>query len=255
VNGQIGYNQEGTMYSPIENQVRRSAMPIPPSTLCEIPLCAGLTEAQQRWLAERMHSRTLPAGIDLITAGAVGEVVYILLRGSVKVYTQQLDGSQVIVNILGPGETVGEMSLVERETRSASVVTLEETTVLWMNQVQFDEALQTMPALARNVMQILSRRVRSSTQQIRTLASLDVNGRLAQQLLTFADRYGRKQADGSIYIPLRLPQNELAELVGASRKRVNQVMVLFKRAGWVTIDEQYHITLRNPKALQRGEWL
>lgn len=243
------------MYAPTESQLCWSAMPIPPLTLCEIPLCAGLTEAQRHWLADRMHSRTLPAGVDLITAGAVGEVVYIILRGSVKVYTQQLDGSQVIVNILGPGETVGEMSLVEHETRSASVITLEPTTVLWMNQMQFEEALRTMPTLARNIMQILSRRVRSSTQQIRTLASLDVNGRVAQQLLTFADRYGRKLPDGSIYIPLRLPQGELAELVGASRKRVNQVMVLFKRAGWVTVDEEYHITLRDPKALQRGAWL
>ncbi len=240
---------------PVETPLRWSAMPIPPPTLCQIPLCAGLTESQQRWLADRMHSRTLPSGVDLITAGAVGEVVYIILSGTVKVYTEQLDGSQVIVNVLGPGETVGEMSLVERETRSASVVTLEPTTVLWMNQVQFDEALQVMPALARNVMQILSRRVRSSTQQIRTLASLDVNGRIAQQLLTFADRYGRKNADGSILIPLRLPQSELAELVGASRKRVNQVMVLFKRAGWIAIDEQYHITLLDPKALHRGDWM
>ncbi|MCA1955158.1 MAG: helix-turn-helix domain-containing protein, partial [Anaerolinea sp.] len=71
----------------------------------------------------------------------------------------------------------------------------------------------------------------------------------------FADRYGRKLPDGSIYIPLRLPQGELAELVGASRKRVNQVMVLFKRAGWLTVDEDYHITLHNPKALQRGACL
>jgi CRP/FNR family cyclic AMP-dependent transcriptional regulator len=128
-------------------------------------------------------------------------------------------------------------------------VTLEESLLLWMNREHFKQAIETIPRFALNLLGILTRRLRLSTEHIQTLAALDVNGRIARQLLAFADHYGRKSPSGEVTIPICLTQSEIAELVGASRKRVNQIIVAFKRYGWISIDNEYHITILNNAAL------
>jgi len=221
-------------------------------TLEEIPLFAGLTEAQIQWLRERMYPRTFRPGMLMVTADSPGEQVYFILKGSAKVYISQLDGSDVTVNIMGPGEPVGEISAVDSAVHSANVITLEETAVLWIYKDHFNEAIQTMPVFANNLLKVFSRRLRSTTDQIRTLASLDVIGRMAYRLLDFASRYGQEDAQGRILIPIRLTQNDVAELVGASRKRVNQATTMLKRQGCLKIDADYHITIQDRQAL--AQW-
>ncbi len=216
-----------------------------------IPLFLGLTGTQQDWLRARLYPRTYPANKEIMITGMPGDMVYFILSGTVKVFIPQLDGEDVMVTILGPGDPVGEMSLVDHGGRSASVITLEETSVLWMSQANFKEALASMPILSENLMRILSNRLRSSTGQFQAMAALDVNGRLIRQILTFARRYGVPGAGGELLIPIRLTQYDLASLVGASRKRVNQAMVILKRNGWIAIDTCYHITIRDCQALEK----
>ncbi len=216
-----------------------------------IPLFSGLTEGQQDWLASRLFEHTFSKNHELIVAGMPGEFLYFILAGTVKVFIPQRDGEDVIVAILGPGDPVGEMSVIDRSGRSASVITLEDTRVLWMAQSSFQEALHTMPALATNLISILNNRLRTSTGQIRALAALDVHQRLIRQLLNFATRYGRPGKSGETVIPIRLTQNDLAGLVGASRKRVNQAMVALKHNGWIAVDTDFHITLLDPASLER----
>jgi len=227
---------------------------MPAFTIAEleaIPLFSGLTARQFDWLCQRLYSRVFPANKDMMVTGTPGDQVYIILSGSAKVYIPQLDGAEVIVAIMGPGDPVGEMSIVDHGGRSADVITLEETRVLWMSQADFKAALVAMPVIAQNLMRILSTRLRNSTGQIQAMAALDVNGRVIRQILNFADRYGIPGSDGQVLIPIRLTQNELAGLVGASRKRVNQSIVSLKRNGRIAIDENYRITILNPAALQR----
>jgi len=106
-----------------------------------------------------------------------------------------------------------------------------------------------MNSFARNLVYILNSRLRLSNEQIQTLASLDVNGRVARQLLAFADKYGQCDEDGIEQIHLRLTQSDIADLVGASRKRVNQVIVAFKRQELISIDDDYRITIHNREKL------
>jgi CRP/FNR family cyclic AMP-dependent transcriptional regulator len=94
-----------------------------------------------------------------------------------------------------------------------------------MDKHSFNYLLDEFPPVARNLVRILSARVRLSDQLIQALATLDVYGRVARQLLAFAERYGRPTADSEIRIPIALTQGDIADLVGVSRKRVNQVMV------------------------------
>lgn len=218
--------------------------------LDEIPLFKGLTRKEMDWLRGRLYQRVFPLGIEVMTAGTHGEFVYVILSGTMKVFVPQLDGPDVILAILGPGDPVGEMSVVDQAGRSATVITLEESSVVWMNRVDFQAALNTVPRISQNLLQILSNRLRSSTDQIQALAALDVNRRVVRQLLTFADRYGRSDSRGAVLISIRLTQNDLAELVGASRKRVNQVIVYLKQNHWLEVDGGYHITLLDPQALR-----
>jgi CRP/FNR family cyclic AMP-dependent transcriptional regulator len=221
-------------------------------SLNQFSLFSGLAEKQRYWILSRMSQRTFYKNQEMIVAGMPGEFLYVIRSGTVKVYVPQRDGEDVIVAILGPGDPVGEMSVIDHSGRSASVITLEETSVLWMDQSSFQEALNTMPVLAQNLLGILNRRLRSSTGQIQALAALDVQQRVIRQLLFFAERYGKANAYGEVSIPIRLTQNDLAGLVGASRKRVNQAMVALKHNQWIAVDADYHIALLDSAALRRA---
>ncbi len=220
------------------------------ANLERIPLFAGLNEKQLAWLHRRLYPRSFPAEKELMITGAPGDMVYFILSGTVKVYIPQPDGGEVIVNILGPGDPVGELSIVDQGGRSASVITLEDSEALWMSQADFKEGLLSMPAMAQNLIRILSTRLRNMTGQFQAMAALDVNGRIVRQVLAFADRYGQPAFDGQVVIPIRLTQNDLADLVGASRKRVNQAMVILKRNGWIAVDRRYHITILDRTGLE-----
>jgi CRP/FNR family cyclic AMP-dependent transcriptional regulator len=214
------------------------------------PIFAGLTPLQITWLKNRMHLHTFSPEVDMIVVGTPGEVVYFILEGLVKVYSPQLDGSEVIIDLLGPGALVGEMSVLDKSARSASVITLEETHVGWISDEDFVDALQHFPALSFNLLRVLSARLRLTNEHMQALASLEVHGRVAHQLLAFAEFYGHPVPGGGIQITLRLPQGEIAELVGASRKRVNQAMGDLKREGLIQFDSDRRVTILNSQALK-----
>jgi CRP/FNR family cyclic AMP-dependent transcriptional regulator len=215
----------------------------------ELPLFQGLPPDQMQQVSSLVRRKTFPAGADIITADQPGEVAYIILSGTVKIHVEQADGGDVLLAILGPGEIVGEMSLLEHTGRSASVVTLEESTLLWMDRAAFAECLQTMPAMTANLVRILSRRLRLANAQIQSLATLDVFGRVARQLLAFAHEYGQPTESGAIRIPLHLTQTDLAALVGASRVRVNQVLVFYRQQNYISVDQNARITILDQAAL------
>ena len=217
--------------------------------LSDIQLFEGLTPAQLDWVSHRAHRRVFPTGKNVMLVEQPGEAVFIILHGTVKVYTEQ-GGRDAILSILGSGDLLGEMSLIDSVGRSASVVTLEDSLMLWMDKVTFNYVLDNFPPIARNLVKILSARVRLSDQMIQSLATLDVNGRVARQLLAFAERYGR-DTDGMVKIRIALTQSDIADLVGASRKRVNQTMVYFKEEGLVSMDADGRINIHSRDGLAR----
>lgn len=217
--------------------------------LSDIRLFDGLTPTQLDWVAHRAHRRIFPTGKNVMLIEQPGEAVYIILHGTVKVYAEQ-GGRDAILSILGSGDIIGEMSLIDSVGRSASVVTLEDSLMLWMDKITFYHMLDNFPPIARNLVKILSARVRLSDQMIQSLATLDVNGRVARQLLAFAERYGR-EVDGGLKIRITLTQGDIADLVGASRKRVNQTMMLFKEQGLAVTDTDGRIVIQDRIGLAR----
>ena len=205
--------------------------PLDPAVLSDVALFQGLSSERLAELASLLHRREFEAGSSVMTAEEPGGGAYVILEGSVKVYITHIDGNEVILAILGPGEIVGEMSVADSLGRSASVLTLEDTTFLWMDRRTLLSSMEEMPQVARNLVAILSRRLRLADTHTRALAALDVHGRVAAQILAFAREYGEKLSDGATLIPLRLTQTDLAGLVGASRVRVNQAPRLLPQTG------------------------
>jgi CRP/FNR family transcriptional regulator, cyclic AMP receptor protein len=175
----------------------------------------------------------------------------VILEGTAKIYITHTDGQEVILAILGPGEVVGEMSAADSLGRSASVLTLEDSTLLWMDRLTFLSSMEETPAIARNLVGILSRRLRLADTHTRSLAALDVHGRVAAQLLAFAREYGEPLSDGGILIPLRLTQTDLGGLVGASRVRVNQVLGYYRKRGSISLNKDHRIVVRDEESLAR----
>ena len=220
------------------------------NALSEISLFRGLPPERLKRLAEVLRKKTVPAGTNMITAEQPGEVVYVILEGTVKILIEQMDGREVILAFLGDGDTVGEMSLVDSSGRSANVMTMERCTLLWMDRATFQDLLKNSNEFAQNLVRLLASRLRMANEQIQSLSSLDVAGRLARQILAFAERYGRDSEEGKL-VPLRLTQSDLAELVGASRERVNQVMVDFRGKGFLTVDSSHRIVVHRPGELAK----
>jgi len=219
--------------------------------LTSIPLFKGLDATQLGWIAQRAHRRLVPAGKDIITIEQPGEAVYIILSGTVKIHVEQDDGRDVILSILGAGDMLGEMSIIDNVGRSASVVTLEDTLVLWMDKASFNQMMDEFPPVPLNLVRILSGRVRLSDELIKSLATLDVYGRVARELLAFAQKYGKDGDDGSVLIPIRLTQGDIADFVGASRKRVNQVMVFFREQEFISTNADGKIVVLDRAALAK----
>jgi CRP/FNR family transcriptional regulator, cyclic AMP receptor protein len=227
------------------------ARPADLAAIGELALFKSLERADLAPLVEQLRWRTVAAGVSLMLEEQPGEAAYFIVEGTVRVYAAQSDGREVTLAILGPGDVVGEMSLLDQLGRSASAVTLEPTGAYWMDRATFLTCLRTMPGVAYNLALILARRLRLADARLRALASLDVEGRMAHTLLDLAREYGTPGPDGAVQIPLRLTQGDLAELVGASRVRVNQILGTLKRRNHVAVDRQSRITVRDVAALQQ----
>ncbi len=219
------------------------------SELGRINLFRDVPHTELRHISEWLHRKTFQAGAALMTADQSGEVVYFILSGTVKVYIEQADGSDVIISILGPGESVGEMSALDHPSRSASVTTLEESELLWLDRSTFRKFLMATPMLSHNLSCLLSARLRQANEQIQALATVDVECRVARQLIGFADKYGQPETDGNISIPVRLTQSDLANLVGATRESVNKIIVSYKERGYLSASRDHRWTIHNRQSL------
>lgn len=220
-----------------------------PQLLGHLDLFRGLSPTDLVRINNLLGRTKFPAGAAILTATQPGEAAYIVMDGTLKVSVVQESGQELILAVVGVGEVVGELSLADRGGRSADVVALEPTTLLWIDRATFDQLRREIPAVTENLIRLMARRLRVANTQLLAMATLDVHGRVARQLLLLADVYGEKQPNRDVHIPLRLTQGDLAGLVGATRVRVNEVLVGFKKRKYLSVDSRYRITIHNRDAL------
>lgn len=220
-----------------------------PALLGALDLFRGLSPAELARVNGMLGRTAFQAGANIFTASQPGEIAYVVLAGTLKVSVVQANGHELILALLGKGEIVGELAVADRGVRSADVVAIEPSTLLWIDRNALTQIRRELPQVTENLLALMARRLRLANAQLQAVATLDVHGRVARQLLALADAYGAPAANGGVQIPIRLTQGDLAALVGATRVRVNEVLVGFKRRKHVSVDGRYRVTIHDREAL------
>jgi CRP/FNR family cyclic AMP-dependent transcriptional regulator len=182
-----------------------------------------------------------PKGAVVITEGDPSDSLYVVLDGRVKVFLSEPNGREMAIAIYGPGDYVGELAL-DRGVRSASVVTLEPSTLSCVTHQAFKEFLVAHPDAAFELVLRLIGRVRSTTQGIRSLGLMDVYGRVARLLLDLA-----VEQDGQLVVAEPMTQQQIAERVACSREMVSRIFSDLQKGGYIRIvNRRIHIERRLP---------
>ena len=195
-------------------------------------LIAPLQDETLRNIAATGVVRTFPRSTVLINEGDVGDALYVILSGRVKVYSSNEAGREFVIDFHGPGEYVGEMTL-DGEARSASVMTVEPTTCAVVNRAQFRDFLLAHPDFAMHLIDRLIHRLRVTTGNLKSLALSDVYGRLVRLLNTLAH-----EVDGKFIVPEKLTQQEIADRIGASRDMIGKLMKDLVAGGYLAVEER-----------------
>jgi CRP/FNR family transcriptional regulator, cyclic AMP receptor protein len=207
--------------------------------LRRVPLFQSLNEAQLDVLATGSLRRNYPRGRTIVAEGEPSQSLYILLSGRAKVQRSDSEGKEVILAVIGPGEFFGEMSLIDDSPRSASVITLESSDFMAINKDNFKAMLLQNNDIGMQIMRGLVRRLREADKKIETLALLDVYGRVARVLLDFSE-----VVNGERIVKARLPRQEIAKMIGASREMVSRVMKGLEIDGYIVPMSEGRLVLR-----------
>ena len=207
--------------------------------LKRVPLFSGLTDGQIERLAAGSVRRNFPKGRTIVAEGEPSQSLYVLLSGRAKVQRSDTEGKEVILSVLGPGECFGEMSLIDDAPRSASVITLESSDFMSIAKESFKAILASSPEICLRIMRGLVKRLREADKKIETLALLDVYGRVARVLLDFSEEVGNDRV-----VKNKLPRQEIAKMIGASREMVSRVMKGLETEGYIVPMPEGKIMLR-----------
>jgi len=218
--------------------------------LAEVPLFEDLSEADINIVAQRVRQRRYKDGDTIFHRNDPGVALYVIVHGKVKIHNETSDGSDCIIAILTEGDFFGELAVIDGEERSADATTMEPTELLMLTRDDMHDILQRYPRISLRLLTTLAGRLRRTTEAYLAYSALDVNGRLAMQLLRLAEQHGVVTPNG-VRIDLRLTQTDLGALVGASRESVNKVMGFFRRQSYVAVDDKNQIIVRNEPALKK----
>jgi CRP/FNR family transcriptional regulator, cyclic AMP receptor protein len=201
------------------------------SMLKTIPLFSTLSEDELSIVKGLSVERSYPKGAIILSEGDIGDSLYAIGSGKVKVYIGDSDGREIILKLLGPGDFFGELSVIDKRPRSASVITIEPSTFRILSERAFEECISRMPSIAKHIMQGLAHRVRDADRKIGSLGLLDVYGRVARTLEDLA-----VESNGKRVVIEKISQQDLANMVGASREMVNRILKDLAERGFITVE-------------------
>ena len=196
-----------------------------------IPLFKDLSDKDLSLINDLAIVKHVTKGNIVLTEGEVGDSLYAIISGRVKVFIGDEDGREIILKILGPGDFFGEMSMIDKQPRSASVSTLENAAFKVLSHTAFETAVEKAPRIATLVMQALAKRLRDADRKISTLALMDVYGRVANTLLELAIT-----TNGKLVVGEKLSQQDIANMVGASREMVNRILKDLSDRGYISVE-------------------
>ena len=184
--------------------------------------------------------RTFPKRAIIVTEGDDSDSIYVMLSGKARVFVADEKGREVQLNQLGPGEYFGEVTL-DGGPRSASVMALEECRCAVVKRAELTQVLDQTPELALHIVRKLARRVRDLTENVRSLALMDVYGRVARLLLELAE-----ERDGRLVVEESLTHRDIASRVGASREMISRIFSDLSDGGYVRKEDRLLVIARKP---------
>ncbi len=219
------------------------------SYLKQVSLFANLADEDIHELMTAAKRRAFRSGEVIFHRDDPGQVLYMIKEGKVKICIISPDGQEISLAVFGKGECFGEFALLDGLPRSADAIALEKVECYTLQRSDFHNAIMKNPKIAIQVLEALTKRLRNTDNMVEDLIFLDVYGRVAKKLLELADAHGVKTDDG-VRIEVRLTQQELASMVGASRESVNKVMGYFSEKDFISTDK-HRITLHRIADLKR----
>jgi len=217
--------------------------------LRETPLFSSLDEEAAESLRASMTDTELERGEVLFNEGDSGDRLYVVLDGKIKLGRTSGDGRENLLAVLGPGQMFGELSLFDPGPRSATATAVTDSRLASLGHAELQPWLVNRPDVARGLLFQLAHRLRRTNEVVADLVFSDVPGRVAKALLDLSTRFGRQAEDG-IHVHHDLTQEELAQLVGASRETVNKALADFASRGWLRLEPR-SVVLVEPDRLRR----
>ena len=217
--------------------------------LKQVSIFKSLNDEEALDLVSVAKKRTFRSGEVIFHRDDPGQTLYIIKEGKVKICLISPDGQEISLVVFGKGECFGEFSLLDGLPRSADAVALEKVECYILQRADFHNVIMKKPRIAIQVMEVLCERLRKTDQQVEDLIVLDVYGRVAKKLLELAQTHG-VQTENGVLIDVRLTQQDLAAMVGASRESVNKVLGYFTDKEFITTDK-HKITIHSVTDLKR----
>jgi len=205
------------------------------ATVRRAPLFTALDDSAAYDLRSAMTAIKIKKGEDLFLEGDDGDHLYVIIDGKIKLGTKSVDGRENLLSILGPGEMFGELSLFDPGPRTSTATAVTDARLLSLGHDQVIPWVKEHPEVSLQLLARLAQRLRRTNEAVGDLVFSDVPGRVAKALIDLGERFGKQTADG-LFVHHDLTQEELAQLVGASRETVNKALADFAGRNWLKLD-------------------
>jgi CRP/FNR family cyclic AMP-dependent transcriptional regulator len=217
--------------------------------LARAGLFQGVAPEARNALESALQYGDYSRGEQVFTEGELGDSLYIVLTGKVKVGRRAADGRENMLSVMGPSDMFGELSLFDPGPRTATATVLTDARLASLAHTALRPWISDRPEIAEQLLRVLARRLRRTNDALADLIFTDVPGRVAKALLGLAERFGTQEGDG-VRVHHDLTQEELAQLVGASRETVNKALADFASRGWMRVDSRA-VTILDAERLAR----
>lgn len=210
-------------------------MPQTNQILARAGIFQGVDPPAVRALIQEMGEETFPKSTIIFDEGEPGDQLYILIEGKVKLARRASDGRENLLTVMGPSDMFGELSIFDPGPRTSSAICVTDVRTATMDSDMLHAWISEYPAISEQLLRVLARRLRRTNNSLADLIFTDVPGRVAKALLQLANRFGVQEGD-ALRVVHDLTQEEIAQLVGASRETVNKALAEFAQRGWIRLE-------------------
>jgi len=194
----------------------------------KIPLFSELNDSEIDAIIELASTNNVPKKSIVVQEGEMGNALYVILRGSVKISYYAPDGREVVLSLLQQGSIFGEMSLLDKQPRSATVSTLEDSRLAQIRKSDFDRLLLSQPQITLKLLTEVVSRLRRTSMVLERISTMDVPHRLYDYIQDYCNRFGKEDKDG--YVSVKLPTHQLiADQLSTSRETISRAISALKK--------------------------